>query len=183
MILKKYGGTPQIPPESKRGAAGCGAHVQPRTSNLVVTRPRLRAPTDNMVVEATSVPRVWRVQRELAHTAWKELFGDEPLPQLGSAAEWTQWVSRERQKSTSMMESRLTSPEVSATEDDWTPLTFRQPLTRESAPRDPVATGSLSNSPTCTCEWGVIRERPNLELRGTRGSTSEAAGYGRGLRA
>ena len=119
-----------------------------------------------MVVEATSVPRVWRVQRELAHTAWKELFGDEPLPQLGSAAEWTQWVLRERQKSTSMMESRLTSPEVSVEEDDWTPLTSRQPLTRASAPRDPVAAGSLSKSPTCTCEWGVVCDGSKLELGG-----------------
>ena len=31
-----------------------------------------------------------------AHKAWQELCGDEPLPQLASATDWTRWVLEER---------------------------------------------------------------------------------------
>ena len=54
-----------------------------------------------------ALPRVWRVQREHAHTAWTEIFGDEPLPPIGSAAEWTQWVLGERRRTPSDIEQSL----------------------------------------------------------------------------
>lgn len=63
--------------------------------------------------EPPTVQRVWRVQREHAHEAWSKLFGDEALPQFGSAAEWTHWVTSERRQAARDMGYRL-SAEVRA---------------------------------------------------------------------
>ena len=71
--------------------------------------------------------RVWRVQREHAHRAWASLFGDEPLPQLASAAEWTQWVVNERQRAASDMEQRVAAEKVCGAQRRLAPERTRAP--------------------------------------------------------
>ena len=72
---------------------GCGARPRCRHKDL-------RSITENMstVSEPVTAQKVWRLQREHAHVAWSKIFGDEPLPQLASAVEWTQWVVNERRR-------------------------------------------------------------------------------------
>ena len=83
---------------------------------------------------------VWRLQREHAHMAWLKIFGDEPLPQLGSAAEWTQYVSSERHRAVTSMEQRV-SDELRLCPH------MPPPVTREtSAPGERTRDASLSRA-------------------------------------
>ena len=60
--------------------------------------------TPRATAEHSTTQRVRRAQRDAAAAAWAECFGDEPLPQFATAAEWTKWVLNER-KRTSYSES------------------------------------------------------------------------------
>ena len=63
---------------------------------------------------SNAIQRVRKTQRQHARAAWADVFGDEPLPQLGSSAEWTEWVVQERQSAAAEMERWVSMPEVRA---------------------------------------------------------------------